>query len=163
MPYVSLAAALGIFLYLFRSALKPIFQDHTIANRVLIWRDGIQQFLQHPFIGCGIGTYHTTLSPSSPAFIYGINSAHNMYLHIAIEGGLCALITLVSLMGIYCYYLHKQIPKNVWLGMIICIYLVDGMFDFLLGHRSISMLLGITLGASLTRSDAGDAGLSQSF
>lgn len=59
-------------------------------GRLEIWRDSAVSFAKHPVLGIGIGNFPYALSEKIGASKMG-SSAHNIYLHIAVEMGVIGL------------------------------------------------------------------------
>ncbi len=80
------------------------FKEPSNFGRLLIWRQALDIFRDHPLLGVGIGGYSEFVDPTASyrAPIY----AHNTYLDIAVEMGIFALIAwlgifLVALKGLW--------------------------------------------------------------
>jgi O-antigen ligase len=62
------------------------------ARRIQIWKDSARSIIKHPLLGVGIGNFPVVVGEDLIRAKAG-SSAHNLYLHIAAEMGLPALIT----------------------------------------------------------------------
>ena len=67
------------------------FGETSNAQRIEIWKKTLVSIKKHPLLGVGIGNYPVVLSQDLGLSKAG-SSAHNLYLHIASEMGLLALI-----------------------------------------------------------------------
>src|SRR3989344_6677242 len=70
------------------------FGETSNAQRILIWKSSIVSIAHHPLLGVGIGNFPVVLSQNIELSKAG-SSAHNIYLHIAAEIGILALITAI--------------------------------------------------------------------
>jgi O-antigen ligase len=61
------------------------------ARRIEIWKASLKSILKHPLLGVGIGNFPVVVGEDLARAKAG-SSAHNLYLHIAAEMGLPALI-----------------------------------------------------------------------
>ncbi|MEK7154022.1 MAG: O-antigen ligase family protein [Patescibacteria group bacterium] len=61
------------------------------ARRIEIWRDSIKSTIKHPLLGVGIGNFPVVVGEDLARAKAG-SSAHNLYLNIAAEMGILALI-----------------------------------------------------------------------
>ncbi|MBI4055354.1 MAG: tetratricopeptide repeat protein [Elusimicrobia bacterium] len=93
-------AALGFFLGALGTfvAFFPELWQRPQAH-LLIWRDTLQIFLNHPWTGCGLGRFHLEFPQVASAALRElwpqerviINFAHNEFLQVLAEGGLWGL------------------------------------------------------------------------
>ncbi len=67
------------------------FGETSNAQRVLIWKASLKSIIKHPVLGVGIGNFPVVLNQNLELSKAG-SSAHNIYLHIAAEMGILALI-----------------------------------------------------------------------
>lgn len=71
----------------------------------LIWRDTLRLWLEHPFLGCGLGRYHVEFPAFASAELKAlwpqsrviVNFAHNEYLQALAETGLLGFAALLGL------------------------------------------------------------------
>ncbi len=61
------------------------------ARRIQIWKDSVRSIIKHPLLGVGIGNFPVVVGEDLAQAKAG-SSAHNLYLHIAAEIGIPALI-----------------------------------------------------------------------
>ncbi|MHC1684905.1 MAG: O-antigen ligase family protein [Clostridiaceae bacterium] len=69
------------------------------AGRILLWRIGWRAFLAHPWFGTGIGSFQTAFDMTNPGYVTysSINVAHNIYLQLLVETGVCGLALFLGL------------------------------------------------------------------
>ena len=77
------------------------------ARRVEIWKASIQSIIQRPLLGVGIGNFPLVVGEDLAQAKAG-SSAHNLYLHIAAEMGILAL--LIALW--FLWLLIKKLYEN---------------------------------------------------
>lgn len=85
------------------------------ARRIEIWKDSIKSIIKHPLLGVGIGNFPVVVGEDLARAKAG-SSAHNLYLHIAAEMGIPALIFalwffLILLKKIYRNFLETKNDK----------------------------------------------------
>ena len=68
--------------------------DKSLLQRYRLYKGGIAMFLDHPFFGVGIGNFlvHSTHYTKLTVRLF----AHNMYIHVAAELGVLALLTFTG-------------------------------------------------------------------
>jgi len=71
------------------------FGETSNAQRIEIWKKSLVSIADHPLLGVGIGNYPVVLSQDIKLSKAG-SSAHNIYLHVAAEMGVFALIALCA-------------------------------------------------------------------
>lgn len=80
-------------------------EETSNQGRLAIWRKTLESLKNHPFIGVGIGNFPTVLEQNIDLAKAG-SSAHNLYLNIAAEMGLAALLVF--------FLLIFEILKGAW-------------------------------------------------
>lgn len=83
------------------------FGETSNKERIRIWKLSAQSIIKHPLVGVGIGNFPVVLKQDLSLARAG-SSAHNLYLHIAAEMGITALV--LSL--IFLYLLMKKVYIN---------------------------------------------------
>jgi len=81
------------------------FDEISVKNRLEIWIRTVDSIIIHPILGVGIGNYPIVLNEKISLAKKG-SSAHNLYLDIAAEIGVFALIVLLVVFW--------QILKKSW-------------------------------------------------
>ncbi len=81
---------------LFGERIKSIidFGETSNSQRIEIWKASLESVKEHPLLGVGIGNFPVVLKQNIFLARAG-SSAHNIYLHIAAEMGILALVTAV--------------------------------------------------------------------
>ena len=81
---------------LFGSRIRSIidFGETSNSQRIAIWKQSVESIKDKPFLGVGIGNFPVVLGQDLFLARAG-SSAHNLYLHIAAEMGIPALIAMV--------------------------------------------------------------------
>jgi O-antigen ligase len=113
-------------------------QNGDLNQRVSIWRQGWQAFLQAPFCGHGAGSFVTA------ARLAPIDTAHNTALAILVEGGLCgfaiaSLIVIISLHSI----LQTRGAIRLALGTLMAVWLLSSLVGTVGENRTTWHLLGL--------------------
>ncbi len=67
-----------------------------VVDRVQIWRIAWGIVESHPLLGTGPGTFQTMFNQRKPAGFERKWSAHNLWLHYAVETGLLGLLSILS-------------------------------------------------------------------
>ncbi|HXK36480.1 MAG TPA: O-antigen ligase family protein [Candidatus Paceibacterota bacterium] len=84
----------GILGNRFRSIID--FGETSNSQRIAIWSSTVQSIAEHPIIGIGIGNFPTVLRQDVILAKAG-SSAHNVWLHVAAELGVFALVAFAVL------------------------------------------------------------------
>ena len=66
-----------------------------VVDRVQIWRIAVGIVESHPLLGTGPGTFQTMFNQRKPAGFERKWSAHNLWLHYAVETGLVGLFSIL--------------------------------------------------------------------
>jgi putative inorganic carbon (hco3(-)) transporter len=66
-----------------------------VVDRVQIWRIAVGIVASHPLLGTGPGTFQTMFNQRKPAGFERKWSAHNLWLHYAVETGLVGLLSIL--------------------------------------------------------------------
>lgn len=77
------------------------------ARRIEIWKDSLRSIIKHPLLGVGVGNFPVVVGEDLSRAKAG-SSAHNLYLHIAAELGIPALILALW----FLWFLLKKIYMN---------------------------------------------------
>jgi O-antigen ligase len=81
------------------------FSEVSAKSRLEIWQRTLDSIMAHPFLGVGIGNYPIVLGEDISAAKRGA-SAHNLYLDVAAEMGIFALLILLAIFW--------EILKTIW-------------------------------------------------
>ncbi|MFC1700876.1 O-antigen ligase family protein [Patescibacteria group bacterium] len=79
------------------------FSEISVKSRLQIWQKTVDSIIAHPFLGVGIGNYPLILGEDI-SFAKRGSSAHNLYLDVASEMGIFALIILLVIF----YFIFKS-------------------------------------------------------
>jgi O-antigen ligase len=93
--------------------------------RVAIWKEGLDQFKESPFVGVGAGGYLNVVDP-----VHGERRvAHNIFLSILVELGMIGLLLFVLMMTML-FVSTRHLPSDERLTWIFVLgtYLVGGLF-----------------------------------
>jgi O-antigen ligase len=71
--------------------------DFTLQSRLAIWGAATVIFLQHPFLGAGVGTFRYRFHPYVPGIKDDLD-AHNLYLHTLAETGIIGFLLFFATM-----------------------------------------------------------------
>lgn len=83
------------------------FGETSNNQRIAIWKASLESIKNHLFLGVGIGNFPVVLNQNLALAKAG-SSAHNIYLHIAAEMGIPALIFVIW----FLWFLMQKIYKN---------------------------------------------------
>jgi O-antigen ligase len=74
----------------------PSAADYSTAERIAHWIAGARMFMDHPFLGVGIGNYPEAYPRYFiTIFVNPLGHAHNYYINIAAEAGIFGLLGLL--------------------------------------------------------------------
>lgn len=121
----------------------------TLQTRIEYWKNTIYLIQDFPITGTGIGTYgkifHDIYSFATPlATVRPLFYAHNMYLAVAADMGLPALVLYLALFsGIFCMVFYtiqksRSIVKTLLRGLLcgVAAHMVYGLMDnYMLGEK----------------------------
>jgi O-antigen ligase len=87
---------------------RSIFDISETSNsrRIQIWKDSVRSIIKHPLLGVGIGNFPVVVNEDLARVKAG-SSAHNLYLNIAAEMGVPALLAALY----FLWLLLKKIYK----------------------------------------------------
>ena len=145
---------------LFGSRIKSIidFGETSNAQRIEIWKKTLVSIKKHPLLGVGIGNFPVVLNQNLALSKAG-SSAHNIYLHIAAEMGIPALIFALWFLWLLMQKIYKNFTTSkdwqiiiynsaalIFIPWILVYSLTDvALFDeraFLLFVTTIALILG---------------------
>ena len=103
--------------------------DGSVNQRLRYYKQGLDQFLESPFLGVGIGNWKLKSISYDKNDIYGYTvpyHAHNDFIQILVEQGILAFIfyVFVFISFIYILYKEKLIIKNDLYIFILASFLV---------------------------------------
>jgi len=114
----------------FVSRIGSLFDFNETSNqgRIAIWSKTAQSIVAYPVLGVGIGNFPTILKQNISASKAG-SSAHNLYLHIAAEMGIFALIAFLWMCGEFVKR-GWMIIRNVDSGSRKTVFVMATLFSF---------------------------------
>lgn len=134
---------------------KTASQTQEISNlgRMEIWESTIISIAKHPWLGVGLGNYALVLKEDISAVKRGA-SAHNLYLDLAAESGIPAMLALVVLFLSIILAVWRKIKENIFsdealfyvvFAMSFLWMAAYGLFDVvLLNDKVLLMFLAVT-------------------
>lgn len=95
---VTLAVLIVTGLLVNRSLVSHLWNKVSLADRGVMWENGIEIFKKHPIIGNGVNTFHVMYAEvRKDIYKHSKGSyAHNCYLQIAAETGVVGLVTFLA-------------------------------------------------------------------
>jgi O-antigen ligase len=84
--------------------------EGSSIGRLAIWQRSWQVFLEHPFLGVGLGNFSKEFDPL--ATYRNPITSHNLYLDILTETGLFGLLVWILLLAGSFYQVWKFVKKN---------------------------------------------------
>jgi O-antigen ligase len=125
--------------------------EGSVAGRIEIWQQAFSVWVKNLWLGVGIGNYPYHLNP---LFDYRLPVyAHNTYLDIAVEMGIFALLSWISVFAYTIYKLFKNQRskgriQNIVLSASLIYFLAHSFFDTPIYSPRILPLLIIVLAIS---------------
>lgn len=97
--------------------------DSNTTSRLAAWQISLQGLTKHPVLGSGPGAYALFFERSRPASpqVGVFDDPHNLFLRLAVTGGLPFLLIFLSLLAIAVYYGYKKINANKDLLVLACL------------------------------------------
>ncbi|MEN9203646.1 MAG: O-antigen ligase family protein [Thermostichus sp. DG02_3_bins_51] len=130
----------------------------STANRLHAWRFALQMVRERPLTGWGWQSFADLYHAQHPPELLG--HCHNMYLHLAAEGGIPLLLGYLLLGGWILWRglkAWRRSQEGVLLGILLALaaFLASGLLDVVILdgriHLLVTLLLGAVLGASQER------------
>lgn len=82
---------------------EELTQGGDMSGRVGLWREGLELFTQHPFVGIGTNAYKYTVELGQVA--------HNSFLSVLVELGIVGLSLFLAMLG-YILYNALRLPRT---------------------------------------------------
>ncbi len=124
-----------------------ILADASSTDRLLLWRTAWETILQAPLFGLGLGNYAEWIHPGLGATIPYY--AHNLYLDIAVEGGLISLFLFLGLSGLAFFRAWRLATQgnglNIGVFAALSLYFVHSFFETALYSIHVTILLSLLL------------------
>ncbi|MCF2971262.1 O-antigen ligase family protein [Synechococcus sp. Nb3U1] len=130
----------------------------STANRVDAWRFALEMVRERPLTGWGWQSFADLYNAQNPPELLG--HCHNLYLHLAAEGGIPLLLGYLLLWGwilLQGLGAWRQSQEGVLLGILLALgaLFASGLLDVVILdgriHLMATLLLGAVLGASQER------------
>lgn len=126
------------------------FDQTSLGLRVDMWRLALDQFLSHPLLGTGSGTYHQIAAQYFGHCEYTCIHPHNQYLFLAMEYGVSGLIAFLWILWRLIQTAHRsESPERTVLYALIAVIAVDSLFNVPLWYRAQSYFFYAMLGLLL--------------
>ncbi|MGY2982407.1 O-antigen ligase family protein [Thermostichus sp. OS-CIW-30] len=130
----------------------------STANRLDAWQFALQMARERPLTGWGWQSFAALYNAQDPPELLG--HCHNLYLHLAAEGGIPLLLGHLILWGWILargWQAWRRSQESVLLGMLLALtaFFASGLLDVVMLdgriHLLVTLLLGAVWGASLER------------
>lgn len=130
----------------------------STANRLDAWQFALQMVQERPLTGWGWQSFAALYNAQEPPELLG--HCHNLYLHLAAEGGIPLLLGHLILWGWILargWHAWRRSQESVLLGMLLALtaFFASGLLDVVMLdgriHLLVTLLLGAVWGASLER------------
>jgi O-antigen ligase len=85
-----------------------------LSERPVVWREGLQQFREHPILGVGAGAFGAAVQPALKTDF----AAHNSFLSVLVEAGFvtfCAFVVIVVL-AVHSAARFPKAQRKMWLA-----------------------------------------------
>ena len=128
----------------------------STANRLDAWQFALQMVQERPLTGWGWQSFAALYNAQDPPELLG--HCHNLYLHLAAEGGIPLLLGHLILWGSILargWQAWRRSQESVLLGMLLALtaFFASGLLDVVMLdgriHLLVTLLLGAVWGASL--------------
>ncbi|HIK21312.1 MAG TPA: O-antigen ligase family protein [Synechococcus sp. M44_DOE_062] len=128
----------------------------STANRLDAWQFALQMVQERPLTGWGWQSFAALYNAQDPPELLG--HCHNLYLHLAAEGGIPLLLGHLILWGWILargWQAWRRSQESVLLGMLLALtaFFASGLLDVVMLdgriHLLVTLLLGAVLGAGL--------------
>ncbi|MFS8910426.1 O-antigen ligase family protein [Synechococcus sp. H60.3] len=128
----------------------------STANRLDAWRFALQMVRERPLTGWGWQSFPALYNAQDPPELLG--HCHNLYLHLAAEGGIPLLLGYLALWGwilVRSWGAWRCSQDGILLGVLLALtaFFAAGLLDVVILdgriHLLITLLLGAAWGASL--------------
>lgn len=130
------------------------------AERIYLWKAGLEQWKDRPLVGWGPGTYALTAGPykapygqfihypGRPAGFDTTGHCHNLYLMIALQTGLVGLLLFLAFLAAVAARIWRQPVASLKWGVLagLTAFLVGGLFEYNGGDVEVATLLFFLMG-----------------
>lgn len=123
------------------------FDGTSLGLRIDMWRLALQNFLDHPFIGTGNGTYHQIAATHFGYCEYTCTHPHNQYLFFAMEYGVLGVVAFLWLLWALAVTAYRSSrPERNILFATTAVLAVDSLINVPLSYRAESYFFYAMLG-----------------
>lgn len=139
------------------TALGRMSESHVCENRAVLWFNVMELITQRPWFGWGWGEldwahhmaeYRWTAFGGPHRFCFLLDNAHNLLLHVAVEGGLlvCGLL-VAALMGLLAWRKpwKERRPHVILAWAIFLLVMFHSMLEYPLWYGPFVMVTAISL------------------
>ncbi len=110
--------------------------DQSLVNRFLAWDKSLTIIQEHPWLGVGLGNFHIAFAPfRDSSLVSGGNfdDAHNVFLQLAVTGGIPLTLIFALLLGVICWnsllrVIKKHDPFSLAALAGLCSFIVNASF-----------------------------------
>jgi len=142
-----------IIIILQLSVISPIIDKGiSLQGRFEIFKESLNLIKENPLFGTGLGTFRTVNNLEIGAE-NDIHHAHNIYLQIAVERGLIALLVFLALLFVFYRESLATPPDGEYLHLIkqalligITAVLIHGLVDYPFYNQRIALLFWMLVG-----------------
>jgi O-antigen ligase len=125
---------------------------HTsVGVRVPLWKVAVKIIAEHPLFGIGERNFRQVALQHLPSPLHTMAHAHNAYLQFALTHGIPAFLILAYLLGRILLLAVRQALSGTPFGLVslavICVFLLEGMTENVLGDSEVAMLFFSLMGA----------------
>lgn len=159
---VSLVAMAGATAYLVRLLVSPLIFErlaegtgaNTFAIRKALWANGLEYWMEHPLLGCGVNNFVAVVSSR----IGDIHVAHNTFISVLVETGIVGALLLAAVwIGLVrsALRLAGQMDRQLWLA-IFAVWAIHASAGSVEYFKSTWLIYGLAMAhCSLARRQAG--------
>lgn len=106
--------------------------EGNVSSRLLAWNAAFEMFFAHPLAGVGLGNFEDVFTLTRPQYIGGLDylydDAHNLFLHLATEGGIFVIGGFLLLLYFSIRLAMKSYFKD---GNLVQVSLVAGIITWM--------------------------------
>lgn len=111
---VSLAGLSAVFIFLNKDFIFHRLQMSTLMYRIDYWKAALGMFAGREFFGSGLGTFGVLYPTFKPLHAQDTQLAHNDFMQLIVETGLCGFLFLLS---IFCLLFYATFIKKNGKGL----------------------------------------------
>lgn len=133
--------------------------DTNGSVRLYLWHEAWLMFMQHPFMGAGLGQFawqHFQLAPllQQPHISGLYNNAHNVVMQLAAEMGLAGVVLLLGTIGMWLWQIRKVslTVHHWWAYVVLAVMGIHAVLEYPLWYAYFLGVAAVLLGVLDTRS-----------